>query len=147
MQLPIAVFSALFVKGALAGQPAAPAAVEAPTVEVAVDDGDTGLDTPISAELIGQTARAVTEHREALRRCVSPEMTRDAPVGDALTGGLLVSFVVGVDGNVSNVKLQDTSLAQPEIETCIAEVFEELQFTEYDLEEPESVRFPLVVIY
>ncbi len=68
----------------------------------------------------------VRRHLAQIRYCYQRELTKQP----ALSGKAVVKFVIGADGMVSSAEIKETTMADPDVESCLCDVIRRMEFPE-----------------
>lgn len=83
---------------------------------------------PVILGALDKTAISDEVHRHLaqIRFCYQRELTKQP----ALSGKVVLKFVIANDGTVSSVDVKETTLAQPDVESCLCDVTRRMEFPE-----------------
>lgn len=68
----------------------------------------------------------IRRHLAQIRHCYQRELTKQP----ALRGKIVVKFVISTDGSVSSAEVKETTLANPDVESCLVDVIRRIEFPE-----------------
>lgn len=83
-------------------------------------------------------AREVCEAADAVRECYGAALVH-APT---ISGTVKFNFVIGADGNVPASVVQESTLKNPAVGTCMAKAIKRLQFPQPSSADPVMVTVP-----
>ncbi len=135
MRLALAATAALLTATAPAALPAEPPPPATPSPPAAADGGPAD---PASLPFGPEAVQAVfSAHHGELRTCYEEVLAQ----GHDLQGEVLLSFVIGSEGEASRVRVKRSTLGNPSVEACVAQAVRRWAFPKP--RRPQPIEYPI----